>query len=59
MHQERFQSPFDAWWICEGRYIDPDTADVSWFDKRKALAEAAFDAGVKQNTKASQGDATT
>lgn len=36
---------FEEWWESEGKYIDPDFADVPWFDKRKALAEAAFNAG--------------
>lgn len=38
---------FDKWWSEEGKGIDPDTSDVPWFDKRKALAELAFEAGVK------------
>jgi hypothetical protein len=36
---------FDAWWQQDGRGYDPDTEDVPWFDKRKGLAEYAFDAG--------------
>lgn len=36
---------FDEWWNQEGKYIDPDTEDVSWYDKRKELAEIAFNAG--------------
>jgi hypothetical protein len=31
--------PFDSWWARDGRGYDPDTEDVSWFDKRKELAE--------------------
>ena len=31
----------------EGKSLDPDTEDVPWFDKRKGLAELAFDAGIK------------
>lgn len=37
---------FEAWWEKEGRFIDPDTDDVPWFDKRKALARHAFEAGM-------------
>lgn len=42
---------FDAWWKREGERIDPDTSDVPWFDKRRALAEAAWEAakGVSSN----------
>lgn len=36
---------FDEWWENEGKYLDPDTEDVSWFDKRKELAQMAFGAG--------------
>jgi hypothetical protein len=38
---------FQKWWDEQGHYLDPDTEDVSWFDKRAALAEAAFEAGVE------------
>lgn len=37
---------FDTWWLAEGRFLDPDTEDVPWFDKRKGLAELAFRAGA-------------
>jgi len=40
---------FDAWWSRRGQFIDPDTSDVPWHDKRKALAEAAFDAAMAQS----------
>lgn len=33
---------FSQWWEAEGKCYDPATSDVPWFDKRKALAEAAF-----------------
>lgn len=33
---------FDNWWEVDGRFFDPDTDDVPWFDKRKFLAEYAF-----------------
>jgi hypothetical protein len=39
---------FEQWWDEDGRYLDPDTADVSWFDKRKELAGLAFVAGMKR-----------
>jgi len=35
------------WWRTDGVYIDPDTEDVDWFDKRAELAQIAFAAGVK------------
>ena len=40
-------SGFDKWWQEDGRMLDPDTEDVPWFDKRQALAELAFEAGIK------------
>ena len=36
---------FRDWWISQGKFIDPDTEDVPWFDKREALCEAAYEAG--------------
>lgn len=36
-----------AWWLKDGVYIDPDTEDVDWFDKRAELSQIAFIAGVK------------
>lgn len=33
---------FESWWSDHGRFIDPDTEDVDWFDKRKELAGYAF-----------------
>jgi hypothetical protein len=38
-------TPFDQWWESFGKFFDPDTSDVPWFDKRKDLAEYAFRAG--------------
>jgi hypothetical protein len=38
---------FVRWWEEDGRFIDPDTSDVSWFDKRQSLCEMAFAAGLK------------
>lgn len=35
------------WWRTEGIYIDPDTEDVDWHDKRGDLAQMAFIAGWK------------
>lgn len=42
-------SQFDEWWNRDGRFYDPDTSDVPWFDKRKDLAERAFDAAMAQS----------
>ena len=36
------------WWTKEGRFIDPDTDDVPWADKRGELAQMAFLAGFKK-----------
>jgi hypothetical protein len=41
---------FWGWWNRDGKFYDPDTEDVPWFDKRKFLAERAFDAGVAQSS---------
>lgn len=37
---------FNRWWEREGVSLDPDTQDVPWFDKRRALAEMAFRAAL-------------
>lgn len=37
---------FDDWWHRDGQYIDPDTSEVPWFDKRKALARMSFEAAM-------------
>lgn len=37
---------FEDWWSRDGKFIDPDTSDVPWFDKRKGLAAQAFEAGL-------------
>ncbi len=37
---------FDDWWQNDGRTIDPDVAEVSWYDKRKELAGVAFYQGM-------------
>lgn len=39
---------FEEWWARAGKSIDPDTSDVSWHDKRKGLAAAAFSAATAQ-----------
>jgi hypothetical protein len=39
------KTDFDLWWDTVGRFYDPDTDDVSWYDKRKELAAVAFSAG--------------
>jgi hypothetical protein len=35
------------WWRTEGIYIDPDTEEIDWHDKRAELAQIAFVAGWK------------
>ncbi len=40
------EKSFEDWWQKDGRFIDLDTSDVPWFDKRKALAAQAFDAAM-------------
>ena len=40
---------FNEWWEKDGRYIDPDTSDVDWYDKRKELAGIAFEAALNVN----------
>ena len=40
---------FDEWWIRIGRTLDPDVSDAAWYDKRRALAEAAFNAAKAQS----------
>lgn len=37
---------FADWWHRVGKSLDPDTEDVSWYDKRQAFAEAAFHAAM-------------
>ena len=44
---EQTDKTFENWWSTDGRMYDPDTEDVPWFDKRKALAALAFDKGVE------------
>lgn len=43
---EAVAADFDAWWSKDGQYLDPDTSDVPWFDKRRGLADYAFAAGA-------------
>lgn len=40
---------FDEWWFREGQFLDPDTDDVPWFDKREGLARLAFEAAMAQS----------
>ena len=40
---------FEQWWERDGRFFDPDTDDVHWFDKRKSLAEYAFNKATAQS----------
>lgn len=37
---------FSGWWSRDGQYLDPDTSDVPWYDKRKGLAHLAFNAAM-------------
>jgi hypothetical protein len=41
----QLQHAFSDWWQRWGKWIDPDTEDVDWFDKRAGLCEFAFQAG--------------
>jgi hypothetical protein len=36
---------FEKWWDSDGKYFDPDTEDVPWYDKRAELAEYAWHRG--------------
>lgn len=37
----------NKWWLSDGLYIDPDTSEVDWHNKRAELAQMAFIAGCK------------
>jgi hypothetical protein len=39
---------FDEWWMRVGRHIDPEPS-VNWYDKRKDLMAAAFEAAKAQS----------
>lgn len=45
----RKSGAFDEWWNRVGYSLDPDTEDVSWADKRKGLAQLAFEAAMAQS----------
>jgi hypothetical protein len=47
--QPRTGESFDDWWQRDGKFYDPDTDDVPWFDKRKELAEYAWHRRGEQN----------
>lgn len=36
---------FEEWWRKDGVYLDPDSSEVDWYDKRKELAAYAYLAG--------------
>jgi hypothetical protein len=36
------------WWRTDGIYIDPDSDELDWYDKRQELAKSAFVAGYKR-----------
>lgn len=40
---------FESWWNNSGKSYDPDTSDVPWYDKRKALAREAFMHALSRN----------
>ena len=42
---------FAAWWAEDGRFYDPDHEDISWYDKRKDLAEYAYQRGKLVTTR--------
>lgn len=37
------KSAFETFWSTDGAFYDPD----SWYQKRKSLAQYAFEAGIK------------
>lgn len=43
------------WWKSDGLYIDPDTEEVDWYDKRKELAQLAFVAGYNKAMESRKG----
>ncbi len=47
LENDRSAASFEEWWRSDGKFCDPDTEDVSWYDKREGLAAAAFIAGTK------------
>lgn len=47
--KSKLNEAFEDWWNRVGQYYDPDFSDVPWFDKRKFLAEIAFDAATGQS----------
>lgn len=46
---EALVETFDEWWQRDGKFFDPDTDDVPWFDKRQFLAEYAFERAKAQS----------
>jgi hypothetical protein len=45
----KINEAFEEWWNREGQFLDPDTSEVPWFDKRKSLAEMAFEKATAQS----------
>lgn len=41
-HTLMLYEQFSAWWLADGQFHDPDTDDVPWFDKRRALCWIAY-----------------
>lgn len=58
MARDRIDDMFDGWWEREGSFLDPDTDDVPWFDKREGLAAMAFRAAMAQSGNYTADDAT-
>lgn len=48
---EPLDERFRKWWNEDGVYYDPDTEDVSWYDKRQGLAAYAYVAGEAESTR--------
>lgn len=45
------EASFEQWWSADGLFIDPDSADIPWYDKRKGLAAEAYFAGLSAGSK--------
>jgi hypothetical protein len=37
---------FDEWWMCTGRWLDPEPGRSGWYDKRKVLMAEAWVAAI-------------
>lgn len=45
------EDAFENWWDSRGKFIDPDSDEVPWYDKRKGLAEEAFRAALRSTAR--------